>query len=191
MVVDKANFPKSFQHFFGEIRSACGSGSHPDTKLFVHLLSAYSVIKTPRGSNVPGSELLQSILELKEIVGEANSRRREEIESKIDLILDEGMPKEFHNSNDHSYLDKRIDPQALTVLAGYVSRKMRALELTKSCPTCFNAVCVADDEPPAERETFLNLKSYGGLFRPSEDLFQMVFKVCFILNILTSQMIFS
>ena len=111
------------------------------------------------------------------------------MEEKIDLILDGEFPELEDPMADHSYLDRHIDPQALTVLAGYVSRKMRSLKITQDCKTCFNAVCAPEEEATCEREAFFNLKSYGGLLRPSADLFTLVFQVIIILSILNRKLI--
>jgi len=106
-------------------------------------------------------------------------QRRQDVEKKIELFLDGGFPELATSFIDpHHFLDRQIDPQALTVLAGYVSRKMRSIKPAKDCPTCFAAVCTSAEEPTCGREAFLNLKSYGGLLRPSADLYALVFKVC-------------
>ncbi|KAK3917087.1 Transposable element P transposase [Frankliniella fusca] len=81
----------SLEHFFGHIRGACGSNNHPDPLMFINvyrLLMTYSLIKPPRGSNVTGSEMLQALLDLKDLEGEKNKESMEELLSKLDAYLD-------------------------------------------------------------------------------------------------------
>ncbi|KAK3918962.1 UPF0223 protein, partial [Frankliniella fusca] len=78
-------------HFLGQLRYACGSSDHPDPKMFIEvyrLLTFYSLVKPPRGSNVKGGDVLSSLLELKDVVGEKNEERRRDLEGKIDEIID-------------------------------------------------------------------------------------------------------
>lgn len=56
------------------------------------LLSTYSSIKPPRGSNVGGAGMLQVLVELKDCHGPKRAERRMELESMIDIILDGNVP---------------------------------------------------------------------------------------------------
>jgi len=56
--------------FFGMIRSVCGSNDHPDAILFIQmfrLLTIYSLVKPPRGSNISGGEMLKTLLNIEDI----------------------------------------------------------------------------------------------------------------------------
>lgn len=168
-----------FQHFFGLIRGACGNGCHPDPLMFINvyrLLCTYSLVKPPRGSNVSGAEMLTALLSLEDIVGAENQSRRQEMEQKIELILDGGIPFDDIIS-DHEYLEHNIDRQALTVLGGYVSRKLRKMKPCSECDECFKAVCVPDGSDALDRELLLNIRSYGGYLKPSDELHNLLFQV--------------
>lgn len=46
-----------FQRFFGMVRASLGKNEHPDAVLFLfvfRILSMYSLVKPPRGTNVTG-----------------------------------------------------------------------------------------------------------------------------------------
>ncbi|CAI6377468.1 unnamed protein product [Macrosiphum euphorbiae] len=85
----------ALEHFFGHMRGACGSNSHPDLLLLVQvyrLLSVYSLVKPISGSNVTGSELLSTIISLKDLVGEEHKERKEHFENIIDNIINNASP---------------------------------------------------------------------------------------------------
>ncbi|KAL5239218.1 hypothetical protein ACI65C_006628 [Semiaphis heraclei] len=131
----------SLEHCFGSTRDACGSGTHPDSLMFIQvyrLLSTYSLVCPPRGSNVSGETILEAIISMEDIKGDEKNERRREIEEKIDTIL-ENTDIEFSSdmTHDRDYTVLPIDPNALTVLAGYVARKMRKTKPAKDCDICF------------------------------------------------------
>lgn len=146
------------------------------------LLTAYSLIKPPRGSNVTGSEMLDTLLSLEDLEDNTDINKRKELEDKLDLILDGDImfdEEENVDFNDHAYIQKPIDEQALTVFGGYVSRKLRKLKAVKDCKDCFNSVCKPADSnnTKEDRERLLDLRSYGGYLKPSSDLYDLIYKV--------------
>ncbi|KAK3922090.1 Transposable element P transposase [Frankliniella fusca] len=165
-------------HFFGHIRGACGSNNHPDPPMFINvyrLLMTNSLIKPPRGSNVTGSKMLQALLDLKDLEGEKNKESMEELLSKVDAYLDCDVEVGNLEEMDHQdSLTASIDPYALTVFGGHISRKMRKIQPAKGCLTCSLDLCSADSVPLEERETLLQMRSRGGLLRPSSKLLQFV-----------------
>ncbi|KAF4524585.1 hypothetical protein B566_EDAN008540 [Ephemera danica] len=55
----------ALEHFFGLVRGIGGCSTHPDPIKFaqlVRLLSLYSLVKPPRGSNITGGDMLNSFL---------------------------------------------------------------------------------------------------------------------------------
>ncbi|KAF0742942.1 Uncharacterized protein FWK35_00022370, partial [Aphis craccivora] len=120
--------------FFGSIRGACGSGTHPDSLLFIQvyrLLSTYSLVRPPKGSNISGETLLEAIISMPDILTEKNNERKKEIENKLDNIFD-NKDNGFSLESDHNYTALPINPHALTVLAGYVTRKMRKIKTSQN-----------------------------------------------------------
>lgn len=47
----------------------------------------------------------------------------------------------------------------------------------KICDTCRDSVCMPNDAPQQDREAFLQIKSKGGLLRPSEELYNVIRQV--------------
>ncbi|KAK3910739.1 LOW QUALITY PROTEIN: Transposable element P transposase [Frankliniella fusca] len=147
----------ALEHFFGQLRFACGSSDHPDPKMFMEvyrLLTTYSLVKPPRGSNVTGGDLLGSLLKLKDIT---NADRREELERKIDNILEGGVPFEEYDilNTDMQACEKEIDEHALTYFGGYICRKARKMQPAASCPQCYNSLHAPLARESLEREQLL------------------------------------
>jgi len=58
------------KHLFGNLRQGCGDNQHPDPlqfKQIYRLLSCYSLIKPPKGSNISGGEMLNSLIQMSSI----------------------------------------------------------------------------------------------------------------------------
>ncbi|KAK3918957.1 Transposable element P transposase, partial [Frankliniella fusca] len=112
----------SLEHFFGHVRVACGANNHPDPLLFINvyrLLMTYSLVKPPRGSNVSGGEMLEALLQMKDLEGEKYEENRKQLEAKIDKYLDQDVKVEELAEMDHQdALAAPIDQNALTVFGG-------------------------------------------------------------------------
>ena len=73
------------------MRHCCGSNDHSDSALFIlmyKLVSTYSLVKPPKGSNVSGGEILKVLIDIKDI--KAVDERQEQWDAQIDTILDKG-----------------------------------------------------------------------------------------------------
>ena len=60
----------NLERFFGMMRNCCGSNDHPDSQLFIQmyrLVSMYSLIKPPKGCNVSTGELMNVLINIKDI----------------------------------------------------------------------------------------------------------------------------
>ncbi|KAK3931213.1 DNA transposase [Frankliniella fusca] len=170
----------ALEHFFGHIRSACGSNNHPDPIMFIQvyrLLCTYSLIKPPRGSNVSGADMLETLLKLKDTRGEDVSKKKVELESMIDMILDGDLPFLEEEVSDFELLQTPIDHFALTVFAGYISRKILKMKPANECEQCASQLILESEEDRRERETLLEIRTRGGLLRPSDTLFDLTFKL--------------
>lgn len=95
------------------------------------LLSTYSLVRPPKGSNISGETLLEAIISMPDILTEKNNERKKEIENKLDNIFD-NKDNGFSLESDHNYTALPINPHALTVLAGYVTRKMRKIKTSQN-----------------------------------------------------------
>ncbi|KAK3925973.1 Transposable element P transposase, partial [Frankliniella fusca] len=165
-------------HFFGHIRGACGSNQHPDPRMFINvyrLLMTYSLIKPPRGSNVTGGQVMDTMLQLKDLKGEDDQIRRLELQERIDELLDSEIeiPEELELGT-HEGLTASVDSYALTVFGGYVARKVRQIKPVSECTECQRMLLQEDEF--LERESLLAIRTRGGLLRPSQKLFELLVK---------------
>lgn len=114
-------------------------------------------------------------------MNEKNNERKVKFEQKIDNILDNNFGDiSVNNLNlqDHDYTALRIDENALTVLSGYVARKMKKMNHAKNCNACSTALCAKQDNQENEqREKLLSLKSRGFLMVPSKNLHEIIYQV--------------
>ena len=168
------------QHFFGHIRAACGSSNHPDPIMFIQiyrLLTTYSLIKPPRGSNVSGVEILETLLEMKDLHGDRAAARRQELESVIDTILDGDVPFPECEVDHAELLQTPIDGYALTVFGGYIARKVSKMKPASVCSECHKQLTLTETDEFRDREALLDIRTRGGLLRPSDELRELLFKV--------------
>lgn len=81
------------QAFFGMVRGAGGGSTHPESTQFIQifrLLSLYSLVKPPKGSNVSGADMLQSLLNVKDLHTLTKLNRKQKFEEAIDEIMLQG-----------------------------------------------------------------------------------------------------
>lgn len=144
------------------------------------LLSTYALVRPPRGSNVSGGELLETIVNMRDIMSEQNNQKKIEFEQKIDSILDNNAGEvsvNYLNLEDHDYATLSINEDALTVLSGYVARKMKKTNPAKNCGECSTVLCAPEFCEKNEREKLLSLKSRGYLLVPSQHLYTIIYQV--------------
>lgn len=111
---------------------------------------------------------MEAIISTPDILTVKNNERRKEIENKIDNILDNKY-NGFSLESDHNYTTLPINNHALTVLAGYVARKMKKIKPAKTCDKCYTALCATENENNNDdREKLIHIKSYGYLLVPSK-----------------------
>lgn len=168
------------KHFFGIIRQACGSNQNPDPQQFIQvyrLLSCYSLIKPPRGSNVSGGEILKSLIDLK-INNEEDINRKAILEIKLDHLLDCG---DFELLSDHLYSQNKyklsIDSSALTYFVGYIARNAKKHSIAKSCLACFETLVSNNNTNCSENENIIHLRSKGHLLVPNDSLIQLIYNL--------------
>jgi len=170
------------------MRNACGSNDHPDPVMFVQvfrLLCTYSLVKPPKNSNVCGAELLEMLMQSKELM-EANTSCKDELMKKLDALLEtqheaDGNSRfvtDQDNSQSETNFDRHLSSHDYDVaatseevqayIAGYVARK--TTRLTK-CQYCIDLL-KTNDTCDRDRVTRL-LNCFDGLTNPSEELFQL------------------
>lgn len=75
------------------VRQAAGNNDHPDPVMFVlifRLMSVYSLVKPPKGSNITGGELLHSLVTMKEAGLKKKTTRKETWDNILSSILQNG-----------------------------------------------------------------------------------------------------
>lgn len=181
------------------MRQACGDNQHPDPQQFIQvfrLLSVASLIKPPRGSNVSGGEMLQTLTSLTDILHEENLARRQKLEEELDRILDQGdedgiVESHFFSSETDEYLETatgpvasqhgynkntKINPYSFQVFGGYVARKARNLGMAKRCQDCFDSL-TKDSDDVVPTQCLIDKKSRGFLLKASKQLYNFILKV--------------
>ncbi|XP_054720968.1 uncharacterized protein LOC129230585 [Uloborus diversus] len=83
----------ALERFFGMMRNAGGSNDHPDSLVFLHifkLIGTYSLIKPPKGSNVTGADLLQTLMKPSDVMNSEFPCEKDSYLSKLDEIITKG-----------------------------------------------------------------------------------------------------
>lgn len=168
------------------MRECCGANDHPDVILFIQmfkLASTYSLIKPPKGCNVEGKEILETLLSLKDI--EDVAKRQEQWEGIIDTIIDRGNGTDYleqstHILLEHDYTMSAASEYALTYVTGYVSRKgsrfakFSVNNKPSQCQTCVDSLILSKNDVIPERHKLIELKTKGYLKHPSVKLYDLI-----------------
>ncbi|KYN26683.1 hypothetical protein ALC57_03946, partial [Trachymyrmex cornetzi] len=173
--------------FFGMMRSCCGSNDHPDSTLFIQiyrLVSTYSLVKPPKGSNISGGEILEVLLKIKDImdITERNTQR----DAQIDTILDRAINVEVISEaasiiEDHDYFTCTTSEYVVAyIAAGYVARKTSRFacfyigQKRVLCKNCIATLQLSSSELVPKSYKLISLKSKGNLINPSVNLLILI-----------------
>lgn len=168
------------------MRECCGANDHPDSILFIQmykLVSTYSLIKPPKGCNVEGSEILQTLVSLKDI--KDNNNRHEQWEGIIDTIIDRGNGTDYLQESaqilfEHDYSLFEASEYALTYVTGYVSRKgsrfarFSVNNKPSLCQACVDSLTLSKNDIIPEKHKLIEMKSKGYLKHPSVKLYDLI-----------------
>lgn len=171
------------------MRHCCGSNDHPDSALFIQmykLVSTYSLIKPPKGSNVTGGELIDVLLKIKDIPNV--DERRAQWDAQIDTILDKGLHSEklldaLQILEDHDYFQCSTSDYVLAYVAGFVARKSARFAKFKNgnkpciCNDCIASLHRNKDESDLDQSEIyklIRMRSKGFLIEPSVQLFSLI-----------------
>lgn len=146
----------------------------PEQSFFIQvyrLLSVYSLIKPPKGSNISEVEIFETLLQAKET--NVNPDKRKWSDS-VDEVIDKGFCSNFENfdfsKKDHNYGVTYSSDFVVTFVSGFLCKKI--LSWT-SCELCISTVLKAASDK-TEREKMIDLLNKGKLKYPTEDLFQTI-----------------
>jgi len=151
------------------IRAALGTHDHPDAYLFLlifRLMSTYSLVKPPKGSNVAGDELFETLIK----DGEVRSENADKWRNLRDRIVERCVPREYSPSDGNV---REEDLEILAFFAGYVAKKAVAL---KACTACTDSLTAAPMN--AESHALIDYRNYFNvLLYPSTSLLDLTSKI--------------
>ena len=177
------------------MRSFCGSNDHPDSVMFLQvfrLLCCYSLGKPPKGANVTGTELLETLVTANDAVGgprkqwfstldtmvEFGSRTGELNEQNgpsVETIVSDECDRVSSQGSRHSHLLNhdydviQTSGAVQTYVTGFVAR--RIIRLTKCC-LCIDTL---KNNDPSERNKVIDLMNrFGGLIHSSDKLIHLI-----------------
>jgi len=169
------------------MRHCCGSNDHPDSALFIQmykLISTHSLIKPQKGSNVTGGEIVDVLLNIKDIEDEDD--RRKQWNAQIDTILDKGLHTDtLHKAaeimEEHDYFECSTSDYVLGYVAGFVARKgsrFARLQIDRKksfvCKDCIASLHLDKNEDVSEHYKLIRMRSKGYLCEPSMKLFLLI-----------------
>lgn len=146
------------------------------------LISTYSLVKPPKGCNVSTKELMNVLLNIKNITDV--KEKEEQWIGQIDTILDRGKNIELlayapSILNDHDSHICTTSDYVLTYIAGYVARKgnrfCKNINNNKTiCEECLKTLVLQSNDEITERHKLIEIKSKGYLINPSIVLFNLL-----------------
>lgn len=168
------------------MRESCGANDHPDSHLFIQiyrLISTYSLVQPPRGSNVSNSEIFDVLLKIQDI--DDSEERKEQWRAQLDDILDRGCTETFVEATslekEHDYCQSEPSTYAISYIAGYVSRKAEnrfakfvGNEKQFTCNDCVSTLVLSKDEVIPESHKLIEIRSKGFLRHPSKTLTTLI-----------------
>lgn len=175
------------QRFFGMMRDACGSNDHPDSQLFIQmyrLISTFSLVQPPKGSNVNSSDIFNTLLQINDIADK--NEKKEQWEAQIDTILDSGCRSDVLIEasdflKEHDYVESETSSYACAYIAGYVARKatkrfVKFVENKKPfiCMECKSILVLPKNDDTPETHKLIEIRSNGFLLHPSVKLQKLI-----------------
>ena len=155
-----------FKHFFGLLRASGRANSSPESGQIAQifrLLSLYSLIKPPKGSNVSGGSMLEALI----IALHCNKDQAMSIKEKFDLELDKALQNDINFGTTVSFRDNE---EAFAYVCGSIARRHKLEE-------CANCVETIVGDGIEEFNTFIILRSRGHLTFPSNQLITLLQEV--------------
>lgn len=155
------------------IRNCCGSHDKPDPLLFIQvyrLLSFYSLVKPPKGSNVEGLDIFETLLSVKDARAQPDEHK-DAWQEVLDHIIKRGEdnPPEYGVRHEHDYNVPHMNEYVQNYFAGFVARKI------EKWTTCENCICsVTKSKADSSRDLMISSLNRGYLKYPSESLIKLL-----------------
>ncbi|XP_071573631.1 uncharacterized protein [Temnothorax nylanderi] len=166
----------ALEGMFGMYRDASGSSDHPDPLLFIQiyrLMSFYSLVKPPKGSNVEGIEMFQTLLDSKDVDLKAKTNQLE-WKNTLEKIIERGEnhPREYDLRDAHDYNVWSANEYAQAYFSGFIANKIKDWT---SCSECLSSA--SKSEGNCERDRRIKLLTNGYLKFPSDALFNLLIAI--------------
>ncbi|KAE8739250.1 hypothetical protein FOCC_FOCC015248 [Frankliniella occidentalis] len=170
----------AIEQFFGIVRSFCGPDSHPTPMKFaqIHrLLSIYSLVQPPPGSNVSGVKNVQTLLTAEDLIGQSEAERKEKINEILDEVVTNGEALEalpLAHQLDHSYQPqaKEMDSQIVTFMAGFTS--FRKQKVAGGCTDCILTFTQFREEAGPDHDFTKTKEIYDGYTYASDEMVRLI-----------------
>jgi hypothetical protein len=163
------------EHFFGLLRAGGGANNNPETlqvaQIF-RLLSLYSLVKPPKGSNVTGGNLLDALVRQEDDTVSYNTTKKQLTKVEMDLQLDQALTRDVGNGAAMRFADNE---EAFAYVCGFIARRHKP----KDCSLCYKSIIGDGDE---NYNAFIILRSRGHLTFPSVDLIRLLQEVEVIIS---------
>lgn len=159
---------------FGMIRGCCVAFDKPDPLLFIQvykLLTFYSLVKPPKGSNVEGLEVFETLLNEKDTAVNENIKQMSETLNKI-IERGENNNEQYSVKRVHDYNVVSVNQFVQAYFSGFLCKKV---ETWTNCINCLSTI--TKTEGNLERDGMINKLTKGYLKYPSEKMFNLLSKL--------------
>lgn len=147
------------------------------------LISTYSLVKPPKGSNISGGEILNVLINIKDLPN-VNDRKAQ-WNAQLDTILDRGnnmdiLPEAVSILQEHNYSSCSTSEFVLTYVAGYIARKAARFAkfqidgVTAVCENCIQSMQLSSSEEIPANYKLITLRSRESLINPSVALVSLI-----------------
>ncbi|KAK3928702.1 DNA transposase [Frankliniella fusca] len=158
----------AIEQFFALVRSFSGPDSHPNPKLFaqIHrLLTVYSLVQPPPGSNVSGVLNMNTLLSAEDLIEASQKERKQKIDDILDEVLTHGEafePLPLSHQVDHSYLPQpaEMESNIVAFMAGFTA--FRQEKIAKGCANCIMTFTQFREEAGSDHHFTKTKELYGG-----------------------------
>jgi len=159
------------------IRAAGGNDDHPDSvkfSLIYKLMSAYSLLKPPKGSNISETESFETFCRAmrdndQHVLGSLTQELPPEVKKRLMLKFDEGVSNGSIDFNDPIYENITNEEQfILQYVCGYIVRRSSSFTSCNECIACLTG------EKANENNLIEIRDKFDVLFTPSNILLALI-----------------
>lgn len=159
------------------VRASYGNSDHPDPVMFLlifRLLSTYSLVKPPPGSNVTGCDLLEALMDADKTEEQSGltATAKTNWENIKNRIINNAERTDESERHSDTFDPTNLQDNFLHYFAGFSAKK--ALWLYR-CSQCRSKILNQNEENPL---TLVSLRNYyNALHVPSDEFFRFIQKI--------------